>query len=269
MFETVGSLPCQSLLHLALDAVFEEYPEVSAIQTKVYHILKCHLSVINHSSITQFDDITLSNHDFDKVAGVDLHSVSGPDSRPDLSVQTDFNETFYSVFSQAQRQVHSLTERSLGRCRRVRANLCPDIVKQIDREFEDLLRNNTHYITANGHLCPIPPYPTRDQHTQTRLHVIDTDAQYSSPTERSDHSSSDSELDSDIEDTENITIAKRYLHRHSLSQEDLYNYPTLPRKRFRTSTPDPMERRPEEEPIRCLLREIVNHRPALMFPLWT
>ena len=65
-------------------------------------MLKCHLSVINHSSITQFNDITLSNHDFDRVAGVDLHSVSGPDSRPDLSILTDLNETYYSVFSQAQ-----------------------------------------------------------------------------------------------------------------------------------------------------------------------
>ena len=82
LFETVGSLPCQSLLRLALDSVFEEFSEISAIQTKVYHMLKCHLSVINHSSITQFDDITLSNHDFDRVAGADLHSNSGPDSSP-------------------------------------------------------------------------------------------------------------------------------------------------------------------------------------------
>ena len=65
LYETVGSLPHQSLLCLALDSVFEEYPEISAIQTKVYCMLKCHLSVINHSSVTQFDDITLSTHDFD------------------------------------------------------------------------------------------------------------------------------------------------------------------------------------------------------------
>ena len=65
LYQTVGSLPYQSLLHLALDSVFEEFPEISAIQTKVYCMLKCHLSIINHSSITQFDDISLSNHDFE------------------------------------------------------------------------------------------------------------------------------------------------------------------------------------------------------------
>ena len=59
LYQTVGSLPCQSLLRLALDSVFEEFPEISAIQTKVYRMLKCHLSIINHSSITQFDDISL------------------------------------------------------------------------------------------------------------------------------------------------------------------------------------------------------------------
>ena len=69
LYQTVGSLPCQSLLHLALDSVFEEFPEISAIQTKVYCMLKCHLSIINHSSVTQFDDISLSNHNFDRVAG--------------------------------------------------------------------------------------------------------------------------------------------------------------------------------------------------------
>ena len=129
LYQTVGSLPYQSLLHLALDSVLEEFPEISAIQTKVYRMLKCHLSIINHSSITQFDDISLSNHDFDRVAGADFHNVSGSESRPDLSLQTDFNETYYSVFSQAQRQVHRVTERSVGRLRRDRANSCPDIVQ--------------------------------------------------------------------------------------------------------------------------------------------
>ena len=57
LYQTVGTLPCQSLLRLALDSVFEEFPEISAIQTKVYRMLKCHLSVINHPSITQFDEI--------------------------------------------------------------------------------------------------------------------------------------------------------------------------------------------------------------------
>ena len=129
LYQTVGSLPCQSLLHLALDSVFEEFPEISAIQTKVYRMLKCHLSIINHSSITQFDDISLSNHDFDRVAGPDFHNVSGTESRPDLSLQTDFNDTYYSMFSQAQCQVYRVTERSVGRLRRDRANSCPDIVQ--------------------------------------------------------------------------------------------------------------------------------------------
>ena len=128
LYETVGLLPYPLLLHLALDSFFEEFPEISAIQTKVYRMLKCHLSIINHSSITQFDDITLSNHDFDRVAGADFHNVSGSESRPDLSLQTDFHETYYSVFSQAQRQVYRVTERSLGRLCRDRAISCPDIV---------------------------------------------------------------------------------------------------------------------------------------------
>ena len=93
LYQTVGSLPCQSLLCLTLDSVFEEFPEISAIQNKVYRMLKCHLSIIDHSSITQFDDISLSNHDFDRVAGPDFHNVSGTESRPDLSLQTDFNDT--------------------------------------------------------------------------------------------------------------------------------------------------------------------------------
>ena len=40
----------------------------------------------------------------------------------------------------------------------------------------------------------------------------------------------------------------------------------LPNKRFRTSTPDPTEQQPEKEPIRYLLKEIINHRPALQIP---
>ena len=118
LYQTVGTLPCQSLLRLALDSVFEEFPEISAIQTKVYRMLKCHLSVINHPSITQFDDISLANHDFDRVVGPDFHNVSGTESRPDLSLQTDFNETYYSVFSQAQHQVYRVTERSFNKLRK-------------------------------------------------------------------------------------------------------------------------------------------------------
>ena len=210
LYETVGSLPYQLLLRLALDSVFEEFPEISAIQTKVYCMLKCHLSIINHFSITQFDDFTLSNHDFDRVAGADFHNVSGSESRPNLSLQTDFNETYYSVFSQAQRQVYRVTERSLGRLHRDRANSCPDIVQQLNRDFDDLSNSNWRYTTAHERLYPDPHYLRSDQQTQTELiptlQVKDTGAQYSSPSDSSDSSSSDS--DSDIEGTENITVAK-------------------------------------------------------------
>ena len=242
--------------------------QISAIQTKVYRMLKCHLSIINHSSITQFDDISLSNHNFDRVAGADFHNISGSEGRPDLSLQTNFNETYYSVFSQAQLQVYRVTERSVGRLCRDRTNSCPDIVQQLNRDFDHLSNSNWRYTTAHERFYPDPYYLKNDQQTQTdltlTLHVRDTGAQYSSPSDSSDSSSSDS--DSDIEGTENITVAKRYLHRHSVSSEDLYTNPMPPNKRFRTSTPDPTERRPEKEPIRCPLKEIINHKPALHIP---
>ena len=268
LYKTVGQLLCQSLLRLALDSVFEEFPEISAIQTKVYRMLKCHLSIINHSSITQFDDISLANYDFDRVAGPDFHNVSGTESRPDLSLQTDFNDTYYSVFSQAQRQVYRVTERSFARLRKDRANSCPDIVQQLNRDFDYLSNSNWRYTTTHERLYPDPYYLKNDQQTQTAtthtLQVKDTGAQYSSPSDSSDSSSSD--LDSDIEGTENITVAKRYLHRHFVLSEDLYTNPTPPIKRFRTSTPDPTDTQPEKEPIRCPLKEIINHRPALHIP---
>ena len=261
-------MPYQSLLCLALDSVFEEFPEISAIQTKVYCMLKCHLSIINHTSITQFDDITLSNHDFDRVAGIDFHNISGAESRPDLLLQTDLNETYYSVFSQAQRQVYRVTERSLGRLHRDKANSCPDIVRQLNTDFDNLSNSNWRYTTAQERFYPYPPYPKSNQETQTDLiqllQVRDTGAQYSSPSDSSDSSSSDS--DSDIEGIENITVAKRYIHRHSISSEDLYTNPMPPNKRFRTSTPDSIEWRPIKELIRCPLKEIVTHRPALQIP---
>ena len=268
LYHTVGTLPCQSLLRLALDSVFEEFPEISAIQTKVYRMLKCHLSVINHPSITQFDDISLSNHDFDRVVGPDFHNVSGAESRPDLSLQTDFNDTYYSVFSQAQRQVYRVTERSLNKLRKDRANSCPDIVQQLHRDFEHFSNSNWKYTTANEPVYPDPYLFKNDQQTQTEiihaLQVKNAGAQYSSPSESDDSSSS--ELDSDIEGTENITVTRRDIHRHSASSEDLYTNPTPPHKRFRTSTPDPCIRQPEKEPIRCPLKEIINHRPTLQIP---
>ena len=101
-------------------------------------------------------------------------------------------------------------------------------------------------------MYPDPYYLKNDQQTQTKiqhtLQVKDTGAQYSSPSESDDSSSSD--FGSDIEGTENITVPKRYLYRHSASSEDLYTNPTPPHKRFRTSTPEPFERQPEKERIR-------------------
>ena len=268
LYQTVGTLPCQSLLRLALDSVFEELPEISAIQSKVYRMLKCHLSVINHPSVTQFDDISLANHDFDRVVGPDFHNVSGTDSRPDLSLQTDFNKTYYSVFSQAQRQVYRVTERSFRKLRKDRANSCPDIVQQLDRDFEQFSYSNWKYTTANEPVCPDPYLFKNNQQTQTEiihtLQVQDTGAQYSSPSDSDDSSSSD--FDSDIEGTENITVTRRHIYMRSASVEDLYTHPMPPHKRFRTSTPEPQERRTDKEPIRCPLKEIINHRPALHIP---
>ena len=268
LYETVGTLPYQSLLHIALDSVFEEFPEISAIQSEVYRMFKCHLSIINHTSITQFDDITLSNHDFDRVAGADLHSVSGQDSRPDLSLQTDLNETYYSVYSQAQRQVYRVTKRSLEKIRRTRANSCPELVVQVNTIAEETLGRDSRYYTACNYIHPTSFTNSTDQETQTKpvnvLRVKDTGAQYSSPSDSSDSESSDS--DENIEVTENITVAKRYLNRHLLSSEDLYTAPVRPPKRFRTSTPEPYERKPTEEPARCPLKEIINHNGALPIP---
>ena len=268
LYQTVGTLPCQSLLRLALDSVFEEFPEISAIQTKVYRMLKCHLSVINHPSITQFDDISLANHDFDRVVGPDFHNISGAESRPDLLIQTDINDTYYSVFSQAQRQVYRVTERSFSKLHKDRANSCPDIVQQLHRDTDRLANSNWRYTGSTQPVYPDPYRYRNDQQTQTEikdiLQVKDTGAQYSSPSHTNESSSS--EFDSDIEGTENITVTRRHINRRSASSEDLYTNPTLPHKRFRTSMPEPSIRQPEKEPIRCPLKEIINHRPVLQIP---
>ena len=76
------------------------------------------------------------------LAGPDFHKVSGTESRPDLSLQTDFNDTYYSVFSQARRQVYRVTERSFARLRKDRANSCPDIVQQLNRDFDYFSNSN-------------------------------------------------------------------------------------------------------------------------------
>ena len=230
--------------------------------------LKCHLSIINHPSITRFDDISLANHDFDRVVGPDFHNVSGTESRPDLSLQTDFNETYYRVFSQAQCQVYRVTERSFRKLCKDRANSCPDIVQQLNRDFDHFSNSNWRYKTANEPVYPDPYLFKNDQQTQTEiihtLQVKDTGAQYSSPSDSDDSSSSD--FDSDIEGTENITVTRCDIHRCSASSEDLYTNPTLPHKRFRTSTPEPQERLPDREQIRYPLKEIINYWPALHIP---
>ena len=85
-----------------------------------------------------------------------------------------------------------------------------DIIRQLDRDFDDLSNSNWRYTTAHERFYPHPHYPRNDQETQTTsiqlLHVRDTGVQYSSPSDNSDSSSSDS--DSDIEGTKNITVAK-------------------------------------------------------------
>ena len=138
----------------------------------------------------------------------------------------------------------------------------------MNRDFDDLSNSNWRYTTAHERLYLDPHYLKDDKQTQTEFtftsHLKHTGAQYSSPSDSSDSSTSDS--DSEIEGTENITVTKRCLHRHSVSSEDLYTNPKSPNTRFRTSTPDPIKRWPEEEPIRCPLKEIINHRPALQIP---
>ena len=268
LYETVGMLPYQSLLRIALDSVFEEFPEISAIQSKVYRMLKCHLSIINHTSVTQFDDITLSNHNFDRVAGADLHSVSGPDSRPDLSLQTDLNETYYSVYSQSQRQVYRVTKRSLNRISRERANSCPELIVQLNKEGDETIDRPSRYYTACNYIHPMVQLSHTNQETQTtQANVVsdrDTRAQHTLSSDDSDSESSD--YDENIEGTENITVTKRYLHSRSLSSEDLYTAPVQPPKRFRTSTPEPYQCKPTKEYARCPLKEIINHNGDLQIP---
>ena len=183
-------------------------------------------------------------------------------------LQTDFNDTYYSVFSQAQRQVYRVTERSLSKLCKDRANSCPDIVQQLHRDTDRLANSKWRNISFNKPVYPDQYRYRNDQQTQTDiqdiLQVKDTGAQYSSPSDTNESSSSD--FDSDIEGTENITVTRRPINRHSASSEDLYTNPTPPHKRFRTSTPDPCIRQPEKEPIRCPLKEIINHRPALQIP---
>ena len=106
--------------------------------------------------------------------------------------------------------MYRVTERLLDKIHRDRAHSCPDLVQQINREFEDCSNSYWRYTTAHELLHPVSHYFRTDQQTQTEiiqpLQVTDTGAQYSSPSDNSDSNSSDSE--SDIEGTENITVAK-------------------------------------------------------------
>ena len=61
----------------------------------------------------------------------------------------NFNDTYYSVYSQVQRRAHRVTERSLGRLRKDRAYSCPDIVQQLNRDFDHLSHSNWRYTTAH------------------------------------------------------------------------------------------------------------------------
>ena len=131
-----------------------------------------------------------------------------------MSIHTDLNDTFYSVYSQAQRQASRITQHLFGCLDRKKTKSCPDIVSPVDRAFEDPSNSNWQYTTAWDKVPPIPPYPKTDQMNQTNpiqvLCVIDTGAQYSSPSDGSDSSSSDS--DEETEGTKNITVAKRVIN---------------------------------------------------------
>ena len=138
----------------------------------------------------------------------------------------------------------------------------------VNCDSENHLNSGRTFITSRHPLKYTTDHVQTTQEMQTdplpQSRVQNTGAQYSSPSDSSDSHESDS--DSDIEGTENITVAKRYLNRRSLSSEDLYTAPTQSNKWFCTSTPDPSDRKPENEPIRCPLKEIINHRPALNIP---
>ena len=156
----------------------------------------------------------------------------------------------------------------MSNLRKDKDNSCPDIVQQLHRDTDRLANSKWRNIRFTQPVYPDQYRYRNDQQTQTDiqdiLQVKDTGAQYSSPSDINESSSSD--FDSDIEGTENITVTRRPLNRRSASSEDLYINPTPPHKRFRTSTPEPCRRQPEKEPIRCSLKEIINHRPALQIP---
>ena len=158
-----------------------------------------------------------------------------------------------------------MTKRALDRIPRDRANSCPELIVQINKEGDETVDRSSRYYTAKHYIHSTVSYNQKNQETQTKL-VSDRDTRihYTSSSEDSD--SDISECDENIEGTENITVTKRYLKSRSLSSEDLYTAPVQPYKRFRTSTPEPYECKPEKEPFRCPLKEIINHEGALKVP---
>ena len=125
-------------------------------------MLKCHLSVINHKSVSQLQDIDLSNYNSDRVAGADFHSISGTERHPDLSLYSDLDDTYYSVYLQSQRQVTRLVTRALDKAeaqsRLARSLSCPDLALGIEKESEDLSNSNWQYITAREGLFTVPKH---------------------------------------------------------------------------------------------------------------
>ena len=116
----------------------------------------------------------------------------------------------------------------MSKLRTDRANSCPDIVQQLHRETDRLANSKWKNISFTTPVYPDQYRYRNDQQTQTDiqdvLQVKDTGAQYSSPSDTNESSSSD--FDSDIEGTENITVTRRPINRRSASTEDLYSNPT-------------------------------------------
>ena len=97
--------------------------------------------------------------------------------------------------------------------------------------------------------------------TVQSLEGLNKSIQYSSQSVESDPSSEDK-----IEDKETAVLHENICPA-VLVEEDLRHIETPPHKQHRTSTPDPDKHKPmEEEPLRCLLKEIINHPAALQVP---
>ena len=251
LWEMVGTLPHLSLLRLALEAVFDEFPEISAIKTKVYRMLKCYLSVTNHPAVHQFQDIHLSTHDFNRVSGANFDSVSGAelDPRPEQSLHTDLNYTYYSVYSQAQRKVARIIQESVevffikcpgcnnsGTQCLNRTSSCPDLRDGISEQLID------------PNICNTVLSNLLNKETQTSSHNLslrDIGAQYSALADDSD-TDYISEKESLPGDTQ--------CHFHDT---DLKYLDQL-QDGNRTSTPVPQNHIP-----RWVIEEIIHHLPAL------